>query len=106
MKECMRSRVSDDWVPQMEEATGRRFYYSIKTGKCTNTHPNQLIAENIIRKQRDRAEGLFRDGQAERKEYKDKLLQSEAAHRQEQEILIHKLLRSECASLNPTPHIA
>ena len=102
----MRSRVSDDWVPQMEEATGRRFYYSIKTGKCTSTHPNQLIAENIIRKQRDRAEELFHVGQSERNEYRERLLQSEAAHRKEQEALIHKILRAECALFSPAPHIA
>lgn len=43
LKTCMKNRISDDWVPQLEDSTGKRFYYNIRTGKCSSIHPNILF---------------------------------------------------------------
>lgn len=87
-KEVMKSRLSSEWIPQMDPLSGETFYLNVKTTKTSYEHPNLLLYRQLVKKQRVRAEEQYEE---RRKRLQAYLLRLEEQHREEMEKLFDEL---------------
>lgn len=58
-KEVLKSKLPQEWIPQLDQVSGEEYFLNIKTAKTSKEHPNKVLVAQLVEKQRVRAQTIL-----------------------------------------------
>jgi hypothetical protein len=83
LKNILKSKLLAEWIPQLDQVTGEKFYLNAKTGNSQKEHPNDRLFKQLVKKQHQRATALYQEQHNRMKGYLIYVEKREESHRTE-----------------------
>lgn len=82
-REVLKSKLPQEWIPQMDQVDGTQYYLHLHTGKTIKEHPNKALFQQLLSKQRVCAEEQYSTQQRRLEAYLEHLHHQQEQHRQQ-----------------------
>ncbi|GLE03116.1 hypothetical protein PINS_up011995 [Pythium insidiosum] len=72
-RDVAKSRLPQEWIPQLDAVSGESYFFNLQTGKASKEHPNTKFFRQLVKKQRIAAEKLLNERKTRLELYRHRL---------------------------------